>query len=125
MKDLKKYYLLPATAAELYTALTNPATIQLWSGAAAIMSTEPGSEFSLWNGDIVGKNLSFVTNQMIMQQWYFDDQEAASVVTIKLHPHKAGVSVELRHTNIPDAVYEEMLHGWEEMYFGSLAEFYA
>jgi activator of HSP90 ATPase len=125
MKDIKKYYLLPATASELYAALTNPATIQLWTGATAIMSTVPGSEFSLWNGDIVGNNISFVTNQMITQQWYFDDQETTSIVTIKIHPHKTGVSVELRHTNIPDEVYEEMLQGWDEMYFGSLAEFYA
>ncbi len=125
MKDLKKYFLLPARPEEVYAALTNSATIQLWTGAKATMNTEPGSEFSLWNGDIIGKNISFITNQQIVQQWYFDEQEPASIVTIKLHPHKHGVSVELRHTNIPDEVYEEMLQGWEEMYFGSLAEFYS
>ena len=59
MKDFKKYYTIPATPEYVYLALTNPLTIQLGSGEEAEMSTEPGSEFSLWDGSIVGKNLEF------------------------------------------------------------------
>jgi uncharacterized protein YndB with AHSA1/START domain len=47
VKDLKKYYLIPATPDEIYMALTNPITLELWTGETAVMSTEPGSEFSL------------------------------------------------------------------------------
>ena len=39
MKDLKAYYMLPAHPAEVYIALTNPYTIQLWTGEEAVMST--------------------------------------------------------------------------------------
>ncbi|MGN6494265.1 MAG: SRPBCC domain-containing protein [Agriterribacter sp.] len=124
MKDYKKYFRLPAHPAEVYAALTNPATIQLWTGDPAVMSTEPGSEFSLWEGSISGKNLEFEKDRKIVQQWYFDGQDEPSVVTIKLHPDKSGTSVELRHTNIPDEVYDEMVEGWNDMYFGSLQEFY-
>ena len=59
MKDFKKYYILSAPPEEVFAALTNAATIQLWSGDPAVMSTEPGSEFSLWEGNISGKNLEF------------------------------------------------------------------
>jgi len=59
VKDLKKYYMLPATPDEIYTALTNPLTIELWTGEPAQMTTDPGSEFSMWDGSIVGKNLEF------------------------------------------------------------------
>ncbi|GAC1438928.1 MAG: hypothetical protein NVSMB63_03460 [Sediminibacterium sp.] len=124
MKDLKKYYIIPAEPEILYRALTNPATIQLWTGEPAIMSTEPGSAFSLWEGSITGHNLEFETNKKIVQQWYFGDQEETSVVTIKLHPHKQGTSVELRHTHIPDSAFEDIARGWDESYFGSLHEFY-
>lgn len=124
MKDYKKYFYLPAPPEEVYAALTNPATIQLWSGAPAIMSTEEGSEFSLWNDDISGRNIEFTEGKKIVQEWYFGDQDDASIVTIKLHPEKDGTSVELRHTNIPDEVYNEMVEGWNENYFGSLREFY-
>lgn len=124
MKTFKKYYIIPATPEELYIALTNPATIQLWSGEPAEMNTEPGSEFSLWQDSIVGRNIAFETNKMIQQEWYFGEQETPSIVTIKLHSHKNGTSVELVHTNIPDEVYDEMVLGWNENYFGMLEEFY-
>lgn len=124
MKDFKKYYTLPAPPQEVYLALTVPATIYLWTGEEAEMSVEPGSEFSLWDGSIVGKNLEFEEGKKIVQQWYFGDQEEPSIVTIKLHEVKDGTSVELKHTNIPDEAYEDIVEGWNDSYFGSLQEFY-
>lgn len=124
MKDFKKYYLIPATPEEVYNALTNPFTIQLWTGEDAEMSTEPGSEFSMWTGSITGKNLEFIPGQKIEQEWYFGDQEEKSIVTIKLHPHKKGTSVELRHSNIPDEEYEDFVEGWSDSYFGALTDFF-
>ncbi|MCO5935105.1 SRPBCC domain-containing protein [Mucilaginibacter sp. RB4R14] len=125
MKDLKKYYLLPATPEEVYTALTNPLTMELWTGEKAEMSTEPGSEFSLWEGSIVGKNIAFEEGKKIVQQWYFDGQSDESIVTIKIHPDKHGSSIELRHTNIPDDDYNDITEGWNDSYFGNLADFFA
>ena len=124
MKDFKKYYILSATPEEVFAALTNPATIQLWSGDPAIMSTEPGSEFSLWEGNIEGKNLEFEKDKKIVQQWYFGEQQEESIVTIKLFPERNKTSLELRHTNIPDDDYENIVDGWNNVYIGSLIEFY-
>ncbi len=125
MKDFKKYYLISATPEDIYRALTLPATIELWTGEPAEMSVENGSEFSLWDGSIVGKNIEFVADKKIVQQWYFGEQPIASIVTINLHIHKQGTSVELIHTNIPDEDYEDIVQGWDEAYFGSLQEFYS
>ena len=126
MKDYKKYFIINATPDEIYTALTNPFTIELWSGEEAIMSIEPGSEFSLFDGSIEGRNLEFETNKKIVQEWYFgDEEEAPSIVTIKLHAHPEGTSVELRHTNIPDEAYEDITEGWNEVYFAALDDFFA
>ncbi len=124
MKDFKKYFIISADPGDVYLALTNPETIRLWTGEPAEMSTEPGSEFSLWDGAIVGKNISFEKDKKIVQQWYFDGQDEASIVTIVLHPHKNGTSVEVRHVNIPDEAYSDIAEGWEASYFGSLEEFY-
>lgn len=124
MKDFKKYYLIAAPPDQVYLALTNEATFQLWSGDQADIQAHPGGEFSLWEGSIVGKFLELEPPNKIVQQWYFGDQPEESVVTIKLHPHAQGTSVELRHTNIPDADYQEIIEGWNEVYFGSLQEFY-
>lgn len=124
MKDFKRYFLIGAPPEDVYNALTNPATIQLWTGEPAIMSEEVGAEFSLWEGSIEGINLEFEKGKKIIQQWFFGDQEEPSIVTIILHPHKAGTSAELRHVNIPDEDYENIIAGWEENYFGSLINFY-
>lgn len=124
MKDYKKYFIIPATPEEVYLALTNDATIYLWTGEKAEMSTVPGSEFSLWDGSIVGKNLEFVEGKKIVQEWYFGDQEEKSIVTIILHPDKKGTSAELRHSNIPDEAYDDIVEGWINEYFGALQEFY-
>jgi uncharacterized protein YndB with AHSA1/START domain len=124
MKDFRKYYYIPASAEDVYNAITNPVTLQLWTGEPAEMSTEPGSEFSLWDGSIVGKNLQFEPGNKIVQQWYFGEQPEESIVTIRLHPKGVGTSVELLHTNIPDEDYDDIAEGWDSSYFGSLREFY-
>ncbi len=125
MKDFKKYYIIPAPPEELYLALTLEQTIRLWTGDKAEMKAEPDTEFSLWDGNIVGKNLEFDPPKKIVQQWYFGEAAEDSIVTIKLHPHPQGTSVELRHTNIPDEDYEDIVAGWNEEYFGSLTDFYS
>jgi activator of HSP90 ATPase len=125
MKDFKKYYIIPATPEEVYLAMTIPATIQLWTGEPAEMSTAPGAEFSLWDGSIVGRNIEFEAGKKIVQQWYFDTQAEESIVMIKLHPSNQGTSVELKHTNIPDGDYEDIVDGWDTIYFASLIEFYS
>lgn len=124
MPDFKKYYIIPATPDELYTALISPATIQLWTGEKAEMSEEPGSEFSLWEDSIVGRNLEFERPHKIVQQWYFD-QDEPSIVTLKLHPHKQGTSLEVRHTQIPAGEYDEVVKGWDDVYVASLLAFYS
>lgn len=125
MKDFKKYFTIPASPEDVYLALTTASTIHLWSGEPAEMSAEPGSEFSLWDGSITGKNLEFEPNKKIVQQWFFGDQAEPSIVTFKFHTHAQGTSVELKHTNIPDDDYDDIVEGWNTVYFASLHDFYA
>ena len=124
MQDYKKYYTLHASPEEVYTALTNPMAIKIWTDEEAVMSTEPGSEFSIMDGTITGLNLEFEENKKMVQQWYFGDQEQASIVTLKLHEVREGTSVELKHTNIPDDAFDDIVEGWNEVYFGNLREFF-
>lgn len=124
MKTIRQKHHITAPPDEVYLALTNPFTIELWTGYPAEMSTEPESEFSMFDGDIVGKNLSFTPNELIRQQWYFEGEENKSIVSLRLKPEKNNTVVELHHENVPDEVYEEMLAGWKKMYFGPLKHFF-
>jgi activator of HSP90 ATPase len=123
MRTFKKYYSIPAPPEDLYLALTNPLTIHLWSGEEAVMSDQVDTEFSLWEGSIVGRNLEFEENKKIVQEWYFGQKEA-SIVTMKLHADHKGTSLELAHTNIPDEAYDDIVDGWNRTYIGGLIEFY-
>ena len=124
MKELHKYYRIKGTPEEIYASLINPFAISLWTGAKAEMKEEPGSGFSLFDGDIEGKNIAFEPNQKIIQEWFFGDQEEKSIVTITLRPDRHFTKIELHHTNIPEDAYEDMAHGWDSYYFGGLKDFF-
>lgn len=123
MKNIKRYYILNAEPKDVYNALTNKTMLDIWTGEEAEMEPVEGSVFSLWGGSITGVNLEFEENKKIVQKWFFDDEEN-SIVTMKLHPHKKGTSLELLHTNIPDEAYENISEGWDEDYFGALNELF-
>jgi activator of HSP90 ATPase len=124
MKTFKKYILLPAPPEEVYLGLTKAQSIQLWTGAEVEFKEEAGTEFSLWDGDIVGKNLEFDYGKKIVQQWYFGEDNEPSIVTIKLHPDKKGTSLEFVQTNIPAEDYKEFTDGITEYYLGGLIDFF-
>jgi activator of HSP90 ATPase len=124
MKELRKYYRIKGTPEEIYAALINPFAIALWTGSSAEMKEEPGSRFSLFDGDIEGTNISFEQNHKIIQEWFFGDQEEKSIVSITLRPDRHYTKIELHHTNIPDEAYEDMAHGWDAYYFGGLKDFF-
>ncbi len=123
MKNIKRYYILNARPKDVYNALTNKRMLEIWTGESAEMQPVAGSEFSLWDGSIAGLNIEFEENKKIVQQWFFDEADE-SIVTMKLHPHRKGTSLELLHTNIPDEAYENISDGWDEDYFGALNELF-
>ena len=124
MKTFKKTFKINAEPSDIYSAITNPYTIELWTGYPAIMSEEPGSEFSLWDGDISGTNLEFVKDKKVVQEWHFGDQSEKSIVTITIHPDKGDSAVTVEHSNIPDEDFADIADGWREYYFGAIINFF-
>ena len=124
MKTFKKTFKINAEPSDIYSALTNPYTIELWSGYPAVMSDEPGSEFSLWEGDITGKNLEFVTDKKVVQEWFFGEQTEKSLVTINITPDGENSLVTVEHSNIPDDDFADISEGWREYYIGAIIDFF-
>jgi len=123
MKNYKQYITITAEPEDVYACLTNPFTIELWSDMPAKMEAKEGTEFELFEGDITGKILELIPNEKVVQQWYFGDQEEPSIVTFKIHPDKGKVSLETRHSNIPDEAYDEITEGWRKYFLGRIKEF--
>ncbi len=124
MKTFKKTFRINAEPSDIYSAITNSRTIELWSGYPAQMEAEPGSEFSLWEGDITGKNLEFVQDKKVVQELYFGDQSEKSIVTITILPDRENSVVTVEHTNIPDEEFEAIAEGWREYYIGAIINFF-
>lgn len=124
MKTFKKSFKINAEPTDVYSAVTNPYTIELWSGYPAIMGSEPGSEFSLWEGDITGRNLEFVQDKKLVQEWFFGDQDEKSIVTITINPDRENSLVTVEHTNIPDEEFNDIAEGWREYYIGAIISFF-
>jgi len=122
-KDLKLRIKISAEPEDIYAALTNPFAIELWTDSPAKMSTEPGSEFELWGGDIAGRNIEFEENFKIVQEWYFGDRPEESIVTIKLFKQGGKTQIEVTHTNIPDEAYEDIKEGWQDSYLKAVKDF--
>jgi len=124
MKTITQKHIVHATPAEVYTALTNPLTIELWSGHPAVMEATEGFEFSIFDGDISGRNIKLVENELLVQNWYFGDATDDSIVTIRLMAHELGTRVVIEHTNVPDEDAEEFEEGWKIYYWGAIKEFF-
>lgn len=123
MKQIRFTFFIQASRDEIFIALTNPLSIELWTGYPAEMDPVPGKEFSLWEGDITGKNLEIIPGEKIVQEWYFDDPENISIVTIQLMDEKKGTRITLQHSNVPEDAFDNMVYGWKEYFFSPLKKY--
>jgi activator of HSP90 ATPase len=124
MKTFHKTFKINAEPSDIYSALTNPYTIEIWSGYPAVMSEEPGSEFSFWEGDISGRNIEFIKNKKVVQEWYFGDQEEKSIATVMIRQERDNSLVTVEHTNIPDDDFNDIAEGWREYIIGAIIDFF-
>ncbi len=91
-----------------------------WGGGEAKMSGKEGADFSLWGGDIHGKNLKVVKGKKLVQDWMSGKWEEYSKVTFNLLKENGKTRLELIHENIPDKEADEIATGWKRYYLGPL-----
>lgn len=125
MKSIKQTYEMKASPEEVFTALTDPTVIEKWSGAPATMDDQTGTEFSLWNGSIHGKNLKVVPNEKLVQDWYSEKWDKPSKATFILESSDEGTLVNLIHENVPDNELDDIDDGWKRYYLGPMKEMFA
>ena len=119
MRNFKKTFHIDAEPSDIYAALTNPYTIELWSGYPAIMPSKAGEEFNMWDGDICGRIIDLVPNRKVVQEWYFGDREVESQVTITINGNGGKTAVTVVHTNIPVEDYQNIEEGSNEYCIGA------
>ena len=101
MSVIRQSYIVHAGVGKVWEALVNPALINEWGGGPAKMSDKPGFKFSLWNGDIYGKNIEVKPRKMIVQEWVMGKSKP-SRVQISLTYENQRTYIDLLHEDVPD-----------------------
>lgn len=121
MNTIKQTYVIAATPEQVWEALTNPALIREWSGAAVEFPAEAGAPYSLWDGTIGGTIVEFVPMERLVQTWQPADwQRDDSVVRITLVPEEGTTLVDLVHENVEESDYDGTSEGWDVYYLGAI-----
>lgn len=111
-----------APLGSVWQALVDPKVIDKWGGGKAKMSGSDGFNFSLWSGDVHGKNIKVVKEQELSQEWISGDWKEPSIATFKLS-HKDGcTTLHLTNSNVPDEEADDIDKGWDDYYLGRIKD---
>jgi activator of HSP90 ATPase len=122
MSIIERTYTINATPEEVFEALVNSELIQNWSGDEAKMEATVGAEFSLWSGQMFGKNLEIEKNKKLVQEWCYEQWSEPSKVTITIKLKGKTSTVTLLHENVPEKSVNSISDGWDTYYFGAIQE---
>lgn len=123
MKTFSKTYLIKTPKEKVWEALVDPKVIDKWGAGPAKMKAESGTDFSMWGGEIWGKNLDVVPEKRLVQEWHTKDSEGVTKVTISLDETDGETKVSLVHENIEgESAYKDFAEGWDEYFFGPMKE---
>jgi activator of HSP90 ATPase len=123
MKNIKQVYKIKAPIKEVWQALINPKIIAKWGGGPAKMTPKEGANFTLWGGDILGKNIKVVKEKELTQEWLEKGWKKPSEVTFKLIEGQNQTKVILIHKNIPGERAADISQGWKDYYLGLMKEY--
>lgn len=106
----------------LYDALTDQMKLSAITRCPAEFKAEEGSDFVLYQGKIVGKNLE-LKEDLIHQEWKINDWASFSDVRYEFDATDDDeVEVTIRQTQIPAGVHlTQVIGGWMGMIFEPLS----
>jgi activator of HSP90 ATPase len=110
----------------IYEALLDAKQFKAFSGAPAEIDPKPGGAFSMFDGQIVGRNVELVPNQRIVQAWRPThwDPGVYSIVEFELRPGVSGTLVVLEHKGFPEGDFDHLEWGWHQHYWEPLKKYF-
>ncbi|KAK0556621.1 Co-chaperone [Tilletia horrida] len=113
---------LPMAQDDLWDLLTNPARIPMWTRSRAEFSTEPGSSFSLFNGNVTGTVVSAEAPKSLVQKWRVQQWPSGHLGVLKMSLSQSHDSskLELVLSGAPVGEEETIEKGLRMYYLTSL-----
>jgi activator of HSP90 ATPase len=116
---------LKATPQRVYDVLLSSKDFAEFTGLPAQIDPKAGGEFSLFGGQIVGRNIELVASQRIVQAWRPTHWDAGvySIVKFELKPRGSGAAVVLDHSGFPAGDAGSLDEGWRQHYLDPLKKY--
>jgi activator of HSP90 ATPase len=114
-----------AAPPRIYEALLDAKQFAAFSGLPAEIDPKAGGAFTMFGGQIVGRNVELTPNTRIVQAWRPAHWDASvySIVRFDLKPQGPGTLVVLEHYGFPQGEYEHLYSGWISHYWDPLKKF--
>lgn len=121
-------WIIYATPAEVYTALSDAEKIKTWSGEDAIFNAEVNGEYEMFGGWVKGKVLAAEPEKKLSFSWKpkeWSPKTMPSLVTCLLEADPAGTRLTLIHSDFP-GLEESESHksGWVDNVFEPLNDYF-
>jgi activator of HSP90 ATPase len=123
-KTIRQVVTFKAAPHEVYEALMDEKTHSAFTGGKAKISRKVGGQFTIYEGDIEGKNLELIPDQKIVQSWRYSDwpEKHYSTATFALEAVEKGTRLTFTQIDVPEDKYEDIKQGWKDYYWGPMKE---
>ena len=125
-KNLDQEIIIKTSPHELYEAFMDSKKHSKFTESKAKVSREVGGNFSIFEGDINGKNVELIQDKKIIQTWRSEGENWPkgyySTITLIFEPVDDGTLIKFTHTDIPEGAYESVKEGWDKYYWEPLKE---
>jgi activator of HSP90 ATPase len=112
----------------IYEVLLDQKKFAACTGLPAEIDPNAGGAFSLFGGQITGRNVELVPNQRVVQAWRPGhwDPGVYSIVKFELKAQGADTTeLILDHTGFPEGQYDGLDWGWHNHYLDTLKKYFA
>lgn len=111
----------------VYEALLDAKEFDKFSGVAGNqIHREAGGAFSLFGGQILGRNVELVPDRRVIQAWRAASwpEGVYSIARFELSKQGDGARLVFDHTGFPPDLREHLASGWREHYWEPLKKYF-
>jgi len=111
----------------VYKTIADSTEHSAFTGAPAILSSEPGGAFTTHGGAIEGRILEIVPNERIVQAWRVATwpQGVYSIVSYAFSGDSTSAEITLTHSGLPEEEVGHIAQGWHNQYWEPMAKYFA
>ena len=123
-KTIEQSILIKASPHDVYEAFMDSKKHSKFTESKAKISREIEGKFTIFEGDLEGKNLELIQDRKIVQSWRSNEEgwpkTHYSTITIELESVETGTCLTFKQTGIPLVSYKSVKEGWNEYYWEPL-----